>query len=67
MKVSRRNSQTSQVELVETYNLTLSLRRIYATSNGGRAWKRAIYHALDMAGVTGHQELQKIRDTLQLP
>lgn len=65
----RQARETRQIELVETYNLMRSLKRLSETQGyGSRNWKRALYHALAMAGTcAGDSELERIRTALGLP
>lgn len=69
MKMTRQHRETRQIELVETYNISLSLHRINDAPNvcGSSNWKRALYHALSMSGVSNSGEIEKIRIALQLP
>lgn len=68
MKITKQQKETRQIELVETYNLCLSLRRIeHAPLFTANCWKRALYHALSMSGVSNSEEIQKIRVALGLP
>jgi hypothetical protein len=65
---SKQQRQTRQVELVETHNLAISIRRLSETQGyGSRNWKRALYHALSMSSVAGDSELQKMREAMGLP
>ncbi len=66
---SRQARETRQIELVETYNLMRSLKRLSETQGyGSRNWKRALYHALSMSGTcAGDAELERIRQAMQLP
>lgn len=58
---------TRKIELVETHNMALSIRRIKESSGCARDnWRRALYRALSMSCV-GWDELQKIRIALNLP
>ena len=59
---------TEKIELVETHNITLSLRRILSAPGYDRDdWKRALYHALLIAGCGNRVALVKIREALELP
>lgn len=66
---SKQDRQTRQIELVETYNLMRSLKRISETPGyGSQNWKRALYHAIAMSGCHGgFNEMEKIRQALGLP
>lgn len=60
--------ETSQIELVETYNIMLSLNRLNdAPGCNSPHWKRALYHALSMSKVCYDSDLEKLRQALQLP
>lgn len=67
MKLTKQQRETRQIEMVETYNIALSLRRLnpqsYASSVPVR---RALYHALSMSG-TSNATLEKVRIALELP
>ena len=65
---SRQDRETRKVELVETHNIALSLRRIQnAPGYDNRRWKRALIHALGMAYVGSDEERKKIREAVDLP
>lgn len=66
--MSKRLTETSRAELVETHNLMLSLIRLQDGSLGydTERWKRALYHACGMAGL-GYSQTEKIRQALGLP
>ena len=69
MKSSKQNRQTRMIELVETHNIYLSIQRIRNApgfDGDGLRWKRALYHALGMAG-GAHSQVEKIRVALGLP
>jgi hypothetical protein len=65
---SNRVTKTDRVELVETHNICLSLKRLreipgYASVD---PWRRAFFHAASMAGLE-HSALEKIRVALEIP
>lgn len=66
--MSNRRGSTDKMELVETHNLALSLKRLESTGphDTGR-WKRALYHAMCMNCTGDFQMRQKIREALGLP
>lgn len=67
MKMTRQEREIVQVELVETYNITNSLRRINDQPNWNhKKWKRALYHALSMSGVCDGSMLTNIRQAMEL-
>lgn len=67
MITTKQNRETRQIELVETHNLALSLRRIKDSPGyDNEKWKRCLYHALGMA-YTDRAELEKIRVAMNLP
>ena len=68
MRHSKQLRQTEMIELVETHNIALSIRRIKNQSGGydGDRWKRAVYHALSLCYV-GRAQIEKIRVALELP
>lgn len=67
MKIPKQQAQVKQIELVETYNIYLSIKRIKdAPGYDDHRWKRALYHAVGMA-IIGHSEQEKIRQALGLP
>ncbi len=68
MKSNNRKS-TDNIELVETYNIALALRRANnAPANYGLVPKRALFHAICMSGVFGNSQTEtKIREALNLP
>lgn len=55
--------QTKLAELVETHNLALALER----SNKRGDWRRALYHAVQLARVDGYDLQKRLREALQLP
>lgn len=60
--------ETRLIELVETHNLAMSLKRISdAPSFDSNRWKRALYHALAMSYVTDRSTQEKIRVAMELP
>ena len=63
------HSNTERMELVETANLVNIFRRLESGAGGydnGR-WKRAVYHAVLMAGLGSWEERKAIREALRLP
>jgi len=64
----RRSRQTAVVELTETHNICLAIKRVQDQAGGydPERWKRAVYHALGMAHV-GTDVLQRVREALRLP
>lgn len=65
---SRRETRTEQLEMVETYNLYLCLRRLRdAPGYHAERWKRALYHALAQSNIALDPALTKIREALELP
>lgn len=57
--------KTQRIELVETGNIALSIKRMQHT-NGDVDWRRALVHALGMSGLTFETQ-RKVRETLGLP
>lgn len=67
MKMTRQEREIHQVELVETYNIANSLRRINDQPNWNhKKWKRALYHALSMSEVCDGPKLTAIRTAMEL-
>ena len=66
---TKQNRQTRQIEMVETHNIALSLRRLYDSGPyDSLRWKRAFYHALLMAHTSASfEEKALIRQALRLP
>lgn len=63
---TRQAREVRQIEMVETYNLCNSIKRLKDAPNYDQdRWKRALYHAVGMACHRGDQE--KIRNALELP
>lgn len=64
-----KRAATRLTELVETHAMALSLKRIQEEASGynGARWKRSLYHALAIAGVTDSGTLEKIRIAMELP
>lgn len=58
--------KTSLVELVETHNIALSLKRIGNNLNH-KSWRRALVHALGISAVAGDDTQKRIREALDLP
>lgn len=69
MKLTKQQREVRQIELVETYNLSLSLQRISDSGSYDRLkWRRALYHAISMSGVSIETDnLKQIREALTLP
>ena len=65
--MSKRLARTDQIEMVETHNLAISLKRCTDGPYDTDKWKRAFYHALAMSGVSNRGEIERIRIALQLP
>ena len=64
---TKQERQTRRIELVETHNLALSLKRLRAVSPfDNETWRRALYHALSMECV-GRNIIEKVRLALELP
>lgn len=65
------SKSTEQVEMVETYNLYLSLKRLDDGKHNGYntvRWRRALWHAVEMAGCANDNEMRtKLREALKLP
>ncbi len=65
---AKQDRQTRLIELVETGNLSLSLRRIKnAPGWEGRRTKRALLHAMDMSGCFTDGELENVRTAFNIP
>ena len=65
---AKQDRETRQIEMVETHNLALSLKRLHnAPGYDERRWKRALYHALGMAFVTSGNQMEKLRQAMELP
>lgn len=66
---TRQARETRKIELVETANIALCLRRLKdAPGCDDRRWKRALLHAIQMSyAETGWDDLTKIREALKLP
>lgn len=64
--MSNRTTKTEQIEMVETHNLSLALKRLAGAPYVSGRWKRALYHALAMEGCCSFQELKGIREALGL-
>lgn len=64
----KRVTSTDKIELVETHNLALSLRRLRNVNEwGDGATRRALYHAICMTDCFGPSARTKIREALELP
>ncbi len=60
--------ETRQIEMVETHNIALSLRRLKkAPGYDTDRWKRALLHALNMGYAGTPDERRKIREALSQP
>lgn len=67
MIATKQQRQTRQIELVETYNLHLSLQRLRESGPyDNEKWKRALHHALAMNKIDS-ATLERVRIALQLP
>lgn len=67
--MSTARQQTERLELVETHNLALSIKRL-RSGNGGHdesRWKRALLHAILMEGPWEHELRSKLRAALEIP
>jgi len=60
--------ETRRVELVETSNISRSIRRIKSAGgwDGNAQWKRAIVHAMAIAGAAS-DDIRAVREALKLP
>ena len=60
--------KTDKLELVETHNLMLALRRLRSGSGGydDGKWKRALYHAI-CCEIHEYDTKKAIREALRLP
>jgi len=69
MHTTKQQRETRQIELVETHNIALSLRRIGDAPgyNGDARRKRALYHAVLMEHCFTTQEQVALRAALNLP
>ncbi len=65
--MSKRLARTDQREMVETHNLSISLKRLHEGPYDSEKWKRAFYHALSMSYISSRAELERVRIALQLP
>ncbi len=63
--MSKRKGSTDKVELVETHNLALSLKRLQEGPYDNERWRRALYHAAGMTCSRG--TVEKLRIALELP
>ena len=63
--MSKRKVSTDKVELVETHNLALSLKRLQESPYDNDRWRRALYHAVGMT--CSRVAAEKIRTALELP
>jgi hypothetical protein len=62
-----RETKTAKVELVETENIYLSIKRLNECGpHDFLKWRRALYHAACMYGV-GNEVQRKLREALELP
>lgn len=68
MMTTKQDRQTRQIEMVETHNLAISLRRLRESPGyDPTKWKRALYHAISMSSVSSTSEIAKIREAMELP
>ena len=68
MTSKKQDRQTRQIEMVETHNLALSLRRLHdAPGFDNQRWKRALYHAIGMTCCGSTDVRRKLREALELP
>lgn len=68
MKITKQARETRQTEMVETYNIALSIRRMAeAPGYDHDRWKRAIYHAVCMEDKGTRDERAALRQALNLP
>ncbi len=66
--MAKRVTSTDKIELVETQNLALALRRLNNVNEwGGGVTKRALYHAICMTLSFEATSRGKIREALSLP
>lgn len=65
---TKQQRQTRVIELAETHNIALSLKRIMNQGGGydSERWRRALYHALGIAKAPTEMQ-RKIREALGLP
>lgn len=63
---SKQATQTRQIEMVETHNLALSIKRLKDAPGDSNKWRRALYHALAMSYIP-QTELENIRKSIELP
>lgn len=59
--------KTDRVELVETHNLALSLKRLQQCPHDEGRWRRALYHAIGMSHSGTRELIEKVRQALGLP
>lgn len=64
--MTKRITNTSLNELVETHNIALSIRRLRGAPYDEGRWKRAVWHAITME-VTSFEDRRAIREALKLP
>lgn len=69
MRKPTRVRSTDKIELVETQNIALSLRRCGEIPNAynDSPARRALYHAVCMVGVFSPEERKALREALKLP
>lgn len=68
MTTTKQQRQTSQIEVVETHNLAMSLRRLKnAPGYDHERWKRALLHALGMSYCGDCSERKAVREALNMP
>lgn len=65
---AKQDRETRQIEMVETHNIALSLKRLNNVPGyDSRRWKRALYHAMGLSSVAADSEVEKIRQAIGLP
>ena len=64
--MTKRLTNTSLNELVETHNIALAIRRLRGAPYDEGRWRRALYHAVCMGDVPSETH-RKIREALDLP
>lgn len=67
VKTTKQQRETRLIELVETHNLALALKRLDDAPYDTHRKRRAQYHALTMSSGFNRDELSKIREALNLP
>ena len=64
--MSKRIKSTELIELAETHNLVLSIRRLKSSNEMEHAVRRALYHALCMTYCFNSTTRTKIREAMEL-